>query len=159
MWYNICVKYKKQPQNKHSIKQGRLPVFFADMLNICDPVSAFDELMEEVNIKRYLPERPYGKKGRRGYNRVNMLKTVTYMLSCTNLGVIWHNRFFYAVILHCFFDAVHLNFYRTVLPIIELQIIVRSQIWERTLSYVGYIAEELTPRNHRLSLFLILICN
>ena len=63
-------------------------MFFADMLNICDPVLTFDELMEEVNIKRYLPERPHGKKGRRGYNRVNMLKTVTYMLSCTNLGVI-----------------------------------------------------------------------
>ena len=48
------------------------------MLNICDPVLAFDELMEEVNIKRYLPERPYGKKGRPGYNRVNMLKTVLF---------------------------------------------------------------------------------
>ena len=78
MWYNICVKYKKQPQNNHSAKQGRLPVFFADMLNICDPVLAFDKLMEEVNIKRYLPERPYGKKGRPGYNRVNMLKTVLF---------------------------------------------------------------------------------
>ena len=53
-------------------------MFFADMLNICDPVLAFDKLMEEVNIKRYLPERPYGKKGRPGYNRVNMLKTVLF---------------------------------------------------------------------------------
>ena len=35
---------------------------------------------------------------------------------------------------------------------------MRSQIWERTLSYVGYIAEELTPRNHRLSLFLSTVC-
>ncbi len=78
MWYNICVKNNKQPQCNHSTKQGRLPVFFADMLNICDPVLAFDELMEEVNIKRYLPERPYGKKGRPGYNRVNMLKTVLF---------------------------------------------------------------------------------
>ena len=51
MWYHICVKYNKQPQRNYNVKQGRLPVFFADMLNICDPVSAFDELMEEVNIK------------------------------------------------------------------------------------------------------------
>ena len=78
MWYNICVKNKKQPQRNHSAKQGRLPVFFADFLDICDPVLAFDELMEEVDVKRYLPERPYGKKGRPGYNRVNMLKTVLF---------------------------------------------------------------------------------
>lgn len=77
MWYTICVN-KKQPQRNHSAKQGRLPVFFADMLNICDPVLAFDELMEEIDVKRYLPERPYGKKGRPGYNRVNMLKTVLF---------------------------------------------------------------------------------
>lgn len=78
MWYNICVKKNKTPQRNHSAKQGRLPVFFADMLNICDPVLAFDELMEEVDVKQYLPERPYGKNGRPGYNRVNMLKTVLY---------------------------------------------------------------------------------
>ena len=67
MWYNICAKNKKQPQNNHSAKQGRLPAFFADMYHSCEPVLAFDELMEEVNIKRYLPERPYGKKGQPGY--------------------------------------------------------------------------------------------
>ena len=78
MWYNVCVKIKTNHYKNHTAKQGRLPVFFADFLDICDPVLAFDELMEEVDVKRYLPERPYGKKGRPGYNRVNMLKTVLY---------------------------------------------------------------------------------
>ncbi len=48
------------------------------MLNTSDPVLAFDELMEEVDVKRYLLERPYGKKGRPGYNRVKMLKTILF---------------------------------------------------------------------------------
>ena len=61
MWYNVCVKNTIYQQQYNTAKQGRFPVFFADMLNICDPVLAFDELMEEVNIKRYLRERPYGK--------------------------------------------------------------------------------------------------
>ena len=78
MWYNVCVKNKKYQQQYNSAKQGRFPVFFADFLDICDPVLAFDKLMEEANVKQYLRERPVGRMGRPGYNRVNMLKTVLY---------------------------------------------------------------------------------
>jgi len=48
MWYNICVKIKTNHYKNHTAKQGRLPVFFVDFLDICDPVLAFDELMEEA---------------------------------------------------------------------------------------------------------------
>lgn len=41
-------------------KQGRFPVFIADNLDICDPVLAFDEIMEEIEIWRYL--KPDGYK-------------------------------------------------------------------------------------------------
>jgi transposase len=78
MWYNVCVKNTIYQQQYNTAKQGRFPVFFADMLNICDRVLAFDRLMEEANVKQYLRERPVGRKGRPGYNRVNMLKTVLY---------------------------------------------------------------------------------
>lgn len=76
MWYNCCVK--KTTETYYTPKQGVLPVFFADMLNICDPVLAFDRIMEEINVGQYLRERPYRGMGRPGYNRVKMLKTVLY---------------------------------------------------------------------------------
>ena len=34
--------------------------------------------MEEIDVRKYLRERPYGRGGRPGYNRVNMLKTVLF---------------------------------------------------------------------------------
>ena len=51
MWYNVCVKNTIYQQQYNTAKQGRFPVFFADMLNICDPVLAFDRLMEEEVLK------------------------------------------------------------------------------------------------------------
>lgn len=42
----------------YSAKQGRLPLFFSDCLDICDPVLAFDRIMEEIEIEKYLkPDR------------------------------------------------------------------------------------------------------
>jgi len=59
-------------------KQGILPLFFSDYLDICDPVFTFDELMEEVNLEQYLKNIPEHKTGRIRYNPVNMLKTVLF---------------------------------------------------------------------------------
>jgi len=59
-------------------KQGVLPFFFKDFLDISDPVLMFDELMEEVNIEQYLKKLPVYKVGRIRYNPVNMLKTVLF---------------------------------------------------------------------------------
>jgi len=53
-------------------------VFVADCLNICDPVLAFDGIMEEIEVRKYLRERPNGRIGRPGYDRANMLKTVLF---------------------------------------------------------------------------------
>ena len=58
--------------------QGRLPLFIADALDICDPVLAFDKVMEEIRIEQYLKPEPLFKMGRPGYNRVNMLKTILF---------------------------------------------------------------------------------
>ena len=62
----------------YSPKQGRLPVFISDILNICDLVLAFDRIMEEIEIDKYLKPEPFSRLGRPGYNRVNMLKTILF---------------------------------------------------------------------------------
>ena len=62
----------------YNTKQGRLPLFLADFLDICDPVLTFDKIMEEIGIEKYLKPEPFCKFGRPGYNRVNMLKTVLF---------------------------------------------------------------------------------
>ena len=41
---------------KFSPKQGRLPVFLEDCLDITDPVLTFDSIMEEIEIEKYLSE-------------------------------------------------------------------------------------------------------
>ncbi len=68
----------KYTNTYYSPKQGRLPLFTTDTLDICDPVLAFDKIMEEIKIEQYLKPQPYSKLGRPGYNRVNMLKTVLF---------------------------------------------------------------------------------
>ena len=55
-----------------------MPLFLSDCLDICDPVLAFDRIMEEIGIEKYLRPEPLHRIGRPGYNRVNMLKTVLF---------------------------------------------------------------------------------
>ena len=43
----------------YNSKQGRLPLFISDRLDICDPVLAFDKIMEEIGIEKYLKPEPY----------------------------------------------------------------------------------------------------
>ena len=74
-WYNNSAMNTK---HYYSPKQGRLPVFISDILNICDPVLAFDRIMEEIEIDKYLKPEPFSRLGRPGYNRVNMLKTILF---------------------------------------------------------------------------------
>jgi transposase len=69
---------KNSTGKNYSPKQGRLPVFLAESLEICDPVLAFDEIMEEIGIEQYLKPERYKPKGRPRYSRVNMLKTILF---------------------------------------------------------------------------------
>lgn len=55
-----------------------MPVFIAESLDICDPVLAFDRIMEEIEIEQYLKPEEGRRNGRPGYCRVNMLKTILY---------------------------------------------------------------------------------
>ena len=53
-------------------------MFIAESLDICDPVLAYDRIMEEIRIEKYLKPEKKSRNGRQGYDRVNMLKTVLY---------------------------------------------------------------------------------
>ena len=59
-------------------KQGILPMFISDFLDICDPVLTFDKFMEGINLEKYLKNVPVHETGRVRYNPVNMLKTVLF---------------------------------------------------------------------------------
>ena len=59
-------------------KQGILPAFFSECLDITDPVFTFDRCMEEIDLRKYLSKLPAHELGRIRYNPVNMLKTVLF---------------------------------------------------------------------------------
>ena len=59
-------------------KQGFLPVFLSDCLDLLDPVFTFDRFMEGIELQKYLKKIPKHKMGRLRYNPVNMLKTVLF---------------------------------------------------------------------------------
>ena len=62
----------------YNSKQGILPIFISEFLDISDPVLTFDEFMEGINISKYLKNIPEHETGRIRYNPVNMLKTVLF---------------------------------------------------------------------------------
>ena len=59
-------------------KQGYLPLFLSDCLDLLDPVLTFDGLMGEIDLNKYLTDIPEYTTGRLRYNPVNMLKTVLF---------------------------------------------------------------------------------
>lgn len=69
---------KNQTTTYSKPKQGILPMFISDFLDICDPVLTFDEFMEGIDLNKYLNALPEHDTGRIRYNPVNMLKTVLF---------------------------------------------------------------------------------
>ena len=59
-------------------KQGYLPLFLSDCLDLLDPVLTFDRLMGRIDLNKYLTDIPEYTTGRLRYNPVNMLKTVLF---------------------------------------------------------------------------------
>ena len=45
---------KNLTKNYFRPKQGVLPMFISDFLDICDPVLTFDEFMEGIDLAKYL---------------------------------------------------------------------------------------------------------
>lgn len=75
LWYDkLSVNYTNI---YYSSKQGRFSVFISDRINISDPVVTFDHSIE-IEIKKYLKNNVITNIGRKGYNSVNMLKTILF---------------------------------------------------------------------------------
>ena len=68
----------KLTDNYYNSKQGILPIFISEFLDICDPVLSFDEFMEGIDLNKYLKKIPEHQTGRIRYNPINMLKTVIF---------------------------------------------------------------------------------
>ena len=64
--------------NYNNPKQGYLPLFLSDCLDLLDPVLTFDRLMGGIDLNKYLTDIPEYTAGRLRYNPVNMLKTVLF---------------------------------------------------------------------------------
>lgn len=64
--------------NYNNPKQGYLPLFLSDYLDLLDPVLTFDRLMGGIDLNKYLTDIPEYTTGRLRYNPVNMLKTVLF---------------------------------------------------------------------------------
>lgn len=75
LWYNKFVN--NNTEINYTPKQGRFPVFVSDLLEISDPVIAFDHVMEAIGVQKYLKGK-VKSTGRLGYNPVNLLKTVLF---------------------------------------------------------------------------------
>lgn len=69
---------KNLTMSNSTIKQGYLPLFVSDCLDLLDPVFTFDRFMEGIDLKKYLKNVPEHKTGRIRYNPVDMLKTVIF---------------------------------------------------------------------------------
>lgn len=59
-------------------KQGRLPLFIADVLDVCDPVFTFERIMKGCNLEKYIKYNRENPQGRIGYNLLKMLKVVLF---------------------------------------------------------------------------------
>ena len=69
---------KNLPNTYCNSKQGYLPLFLSDCLDLLDPVLTFDRLMGGIDLNKYLMDIPEYTTGRLRYNPVNMLKTVLF---------------------------------------------------------------------------------
>lgn len=69
---------KKSTVMHYSTQQGLLPLFISEQLDILDSVLVFDEIMNEIEIEKYLKPEASTPFGRPSYNRLRMLKTILF---------------------------------------------------------------------------------
>ncbi len=55
-----------------------MPLFISDFLDVRDPVLMFDQIIEEIDLEKYLTNLTYNQRGRIRYNPVDMLKTMLF---------------------------------------------------------------------------------
>ena len=86
LWYNLGMEnttnqYLNNTSSNNDYytpKQGRLPLFIADILDVCDPVFTFERIMKGCNLEKYIKYNRENPQGRIGYNLLKMLKVVLF---------------------------------------------------------------------------------
>lgn len=71
----MSIPYKQYDNN---IFQLQLPLDLCRKIDICDPVVTFSEVLEGVNLKRYLVKQSDETRGRDGYDPEKLLKIVLF---------------------------------------------------------------------------------
>ena len=70
MWYNVCVK-TQNPQEHCTAYQLKLPA------EISDPVYSFCEVMDHIELKKYLTVEER-RTGRPRYDEITLLKVILF---------------------------------------------------------------------------------
>ena len=68
---------KNQSQRNYTTYQLKLPVDLERIIEITDPVYTFSEVMDHIDLKKYLVVEEY-KTGRPQYDRITLLKVVLF---------------------------------------------------------------------------------
>ena len=77
LWYNIIVKKSKYQQGYNSIYQLKLPLEISKKIKISDPVYTFCEVMENIDLKKYLAVKE-SRTGRKRYDSEILLKVILF---------------------------------------------------------------------------------
>ena len=77
-WYNISIKNDTYQHKYHSINQLELPLNLAIKINKTDPVFTFNELVNNLDLTKYLNRERVYYSGRKGYDTVDLLKLVLF---------------------------------------------------------------------------------
>ena len=77
LWYNIIVKKIKYQQGYNSIYQLKLPLEISKKIKITDPVYTFCEVMENIDLKKYLAVKE-SRTGRKRYDSEILLKVILF---------------------------------------------------------------------------------
>lgn len=75
---NILTKQTFSIYNCYTPIQLKLPLVFDEIIEKGDPIYTFENLMTEVDLRKYLVSSRLHKSGRTGYNPFTMLKVVLY---------------------------------------------------------------------------------
>lgn len=64
--------------NNYTPIQLRLPLIFDELIKFDDPVYSFNQVMEGVDLQKYLKKEKKDNRGRKGYNPVTLLKVILF---------------------------------------------------------------------------------
>lgn len=77
LWYNICMTKNKYNQEYYTPIQMKIPVDLEKIIEISDPIYTFNEIMDKVDLKKYLVAEG-SKVGRPRLDSIKLLKIILF---------------------------------------------------------------------------------